>query len=132
MRPGEPEAARQVAGDEHERRDVPGVEEVVEGVVERGAGEQHPRVADDESALPGDLLEDRAQVRKHALGLLLDPAADRAVARPQSEPAEAFARLADLLVGETVSVEQPVAAAAASAGASSSGSGKRRLFGRKA
>jgi pilus assembly protein CpaE len=45
------------------------------------------------------------------------------VARPQSEPAEAFGRLADLLAGPTV--EEPVAVAAG-------GGSKRRLFGRKA
>ena len=52
------------------------------------------------------------------------------VARPQSEPAEAFGRLADLVMGEPASGEEPtpVAAAAASGG----GGGKRRLFGRKA
>jgi pilus assembly protein CpaE len=56
------------------------------------------------------------------------------VARPQSEPAEAYGRLANLLLGETVSAEEPVpVAAGAAAAASSSGSGsKRRLFGRKA
>jgi pilus assembly protein CpaE len=46
------------------------------------------------------------------------------VARPQSEPAEAFGRLADLLAGPSV-VEEPVAVAAG-------GGSKRRLFGRKA
>jgi pilus assembly protein CpaE len=45
------------------------------------------------------------------------------VARPQSEPAEAFGRLADLLAGAPVA--EPVAVAA-------SGGSKRRLFGRKA
>ena len=52
------------------------------------------------------------------------------VARPQSEPAEAFGRLADLVMGEPASGggPTPVAAAAASGG----GGGKRRLFGRKA
>jgi pilus assembly protein CpaE len=45
------------------------------------------------------------------------------VARPQSEPAEAFGRLADLLAGPTT-VEEPVAVAAG-------GGSKRRLFGRK-
>ncbi len=52
------------------------------------------------------------------------------VARPQSEPAEAFGSLANLVMGETASGEEPtpVAAAAASGG----GGGKRRLFGRKA
>jgi pilus assembly protein CpaE len=48
------------------------------------------------------------------------------VARPQSEPAEAFGRLAELLSGPST-VEEPVAVAAASGGSS-----KRRLFGRKA
>jgi pilus assembly protein CpaE len=47
------------------------------------------------------------------------------VARPQSEPAEAFGRLADLLAGPSVA-EEPVAVAANSSGS------KRRLFGRKA
>jgi pilus assembly protein CpaE len=46
------------------------------------------------------------------------------VARPQSEPAEAFGRLADLLAGPSAATEEPVAVAA--------GGGKRRLFGRKA
>jgi pilus assembly protein CpaE len=46
------------------------------------------------------------------------------VARPQSEPAEAFGRLADLLAGPTA-VEDPVAVGAG-------GSSKRRRFGRKA
>jgi pilus assembly protein CpaE len=46
------------------------------------------------------------------------------VARPQSEPAEAFGRLADLLAGPSVA-EEPVAVAAG-------GGSKRRLFGRKA
>jgi pilus assembly protein CpaE len=49
------------------------------------------------------------------------------VARPQSEPAEAFGRLTDLLAGPTTA-EEPVAAAVASDG----GSSRRRLFGRKA
>jgi len=55
------------------------------------------------------------------------------VARPQSEPAEAYGRLANLLLGETVSADEhvPVGSGAAAAAASSSGS-KRRLFGRKA
>jgi pilus assembly protein CpaE len=55
------------------------------------------------------------------------------VARPQSEPAEAYGRLANLLMGETVAGEEhvPVAAGAAAAASSASGS-KRRLFGRKA
>jgi len=50
------------------------------------------------------------------------------VARPQSEPAEAFGRLADFLLGETVSAEssEPVAAVAEGGGS------KRRIFGRKA
>jgi pilus assembly protein CpaE len=46
------------------------------------------------------------------------------VARPQSEPAEAFGRLADLLAGPPT-IEEPVAVAAG-------GGSKRRLFGRKA
>jgi len=46
------------------------------------------------------------------------------VARPQSEPAEAFGRLADLLAGPSA-VEEPVAVAAG-------GGSKRRRFGRKA
>jgi pilus assembly protein CpaE len=45
------------------------------------------------------------------------------VARPQSEPAEAFGRLADLLAGPSAS-EEPLAAAG--------GGSRRRLFGRKA
>jgi pilus assembly protein CpaE len=49
------------------------------------------------------------------------------VARPQSEPAEAFGRLADILLGETVQAEEQVAVAAGSDGGS-----KRRIFGRKA
>ena len=49
------------------------------------------------------------------------------VARPQSEPAEAFGRLADLLAGDVTAVEAPVPALAGA----DSGS-KRRLFGRKA
>jgi pilus assembly protein CpaE len=47
------------------------------------------------------------------------------VARPQSEPAEAFSRLADMLAGPAAL--EPVAAAAAGDGAS-----RKRLFGRKA
>ena len=47
------------------------------------------------------------------------------IARPQSEPAEAFGRLADLLAGPSA-VEEPVAVAAAGGGS------RRRLFGRKA
>ena len=46
------------------------------------------------------------------------------IARPQSEPAEAFRRLADLLGGPTV--EAPVLAEAANGGS------RRRIFGRKA
>jgi pilus assembly protein CpaE len=46
------------------------------------------------------------------------------VARPQSEPAEAFGRLADILAGPSTA-EEPVAVAAG-------GGSKRRLFGRKA
>jgi pilus assembly protein CpaE len=46
------------------------------------------------------------------------------IARPQSEPAEAFGRLADLLAGPSL-VEEPVAVGAAAGGS------KRRLFGRK-
>jgi pilus assembly protein CpaE len=52
------------------------------------------------------------------------------VARPQSEPAEAFGTLADLVMGETASGEEPTPVAAAAAGGA--GGGKRRLFGRKA
>ena len=49
------------------------------------------------------------------------------VARPQSEPAEAFGRLTDLLMGDaSAAAGVPVAAAA-----EPSSSGKRRLFGRK-
>jgi pilus assembly protein CpaE len=47
------------------------------------------------------------------------------IARPQSEPAEAFGRLADLLAGPSAA-EEPVAVAAGGGGS------KRRLFGRKA
>jgi pilus assembly protein CpaE len=53
------------------------------------------------------------------------------VARPQSEPAEAYARLANLLMGEAVG-EDNVPVAAAAGAASSAGGSKRRLFGRKA
>src|SRR6188508_1759468 len=53
------------------------------------------------------------------------------VARPQSEPAEAFARLANLLMGEAAA-EDNVPVAAAAGAASSAGGSKRRLFGRKA
>jgi pilus assembly protein CpaE len=52
------------------------------------------------------------------------------VARPQSEPAEAFGRLTDLLMGESVPVSEPVPALAASS-ATSDSSSRRRLFGRK-
>jgi pilus assembly protein CpaE len=50
------------------------------------------------------------------------------VARPQSEPAEAYGRLAGLLLGESSPGEQPVPVPAAAEG----GSSKRRIFGRKA
>jgi pilus assembly protein CpaE len=55
------------------------------------------------------------------------------VARPQSEPAEAFGRLADLLMGEQAptAAPVPVMAATGSADKSSSTSSRRRLFGRK-
>ena len=46
------------------------------------------------------------------------------VARPQSEPAEAFSRLADILAGPAVS--EPIAVAAGDGGS------RKRLFGRKA
>jgi pilus assembly protein CpaE len=54
------------------------------------------------------------------------------VARPQSEPAEAFGRLATLLVGSD-RVAEPVPAMAAVAADSSSAAptSRRRLFGRK-
>ena len=50
------------------------------------------------------------------------------VARPQSEPAEAYGRLAGLLLGDAVGVQEtvPVTASAAEGGS------KRRIFGRKA
>ena len=48
------------------------------------------------------------------------------VARPQSEPAEAFGRLTDLLAGATTAAEDPVPVLAAERGS------RRRLFGRKA
>jgi pilus assembly protein CpaE len=48
------------------------------------------------------------------------------VARPQSEPAEAFGRLTDLLAGVTTAAEEPVPVLAADRGS------RRRLFGRKA
>jgi pilus assembly protein CpaE len=51
------------------------------------------------------------------------------IARPQSEPAEAYGQLAELLA-EPVSAGEPVAATAAAA--SNRSSSKRRLFGRKA
>ena len=55
------------------------------------------------------------------------------VARPQSEPAEAFGRLTDLLVGDAVPAPAPVSAMASSDSSSSSSSpSRRRLFGRKA
>jgi pilus assembly protein CpaE len=55
------------------------------------------------------------------------------VARPQSEPAEAFGRLTDLLMGESVAAAASVPAmAAVSDSTSAQGSGsRRRLFGRK-
>ena len=54
------------------------------------------------------------------------------VARPQSEPAEAFGRLTTLLKGsEHVAEPVPVMAAAGSADSSSAPSSRRRLFGRK-
>jgi pilus assembly protein CpaE len=52
------------------------------------------------------------------------------VARPQSEPAEAFGSLANLVMGESGTGEEPTPVAAAAA--SGAGGGKRRLFGRKA
>jgi pilus assembly protein CpaE len=52
------------------------------------------------------------------------------VARPQSEPAEAFGSLANLVMGESATGEEPTPVAAASA--SGAGGGKRRIFGRKA
>src|SRR5678816_510019 len=42
------------------------------------------------------------------------------VARPQSEPAEAYARLANLLMGETTAADEHVPVGAASAAAASS------------
>ena len=50
------------------------------------------------------------------------------VARPQSEPAEAFGRLAGLLLGETGDAEEQVPTAVGAEGSAS----KRRIFGRKA
>jgi pilus assembly protein CpaE len=50
------------------------------------------------------------------------------VARPQSEPAEAYGRLASLLVGDGVGAEEAVPVAASA----SEGGSKRRIFGRKA
>jgi pilus assembly protein CpaE len=49
------------------------------------------------------------------------------VARPQSEPAEAFGRLADILLGETAAVEEHVSVPVAA-----ESGGKRKRFGRKA
>jgi pilus assembly protein CpaE len=49
------------------------------------------------------------------------------IARPQSEPAEAYGRLAEFLVGRLASGEEPVAV-----GAGGGSGSKRRLFGRKA
>jgi MinD-like ATPase involved in chromosome partitioning or flagellar assembly len=54
------------------------------------------------------------------------------VARPQSEPAEAFGRLTDLLSGESVTTAAPVPALATSGDSSTSSPSRRRLFGRKA
>ena len=56
------------------------------------------------------------------------------VARPQSEPAEAFGRLTDLLMGESVTpaAAVPAMAAVAADSSSSSSASRRRLFGRKA
>jgi len=54
------------------------------------------------------------------------------VARPQSEPAEAFGRLTDLLAGEAVPTPASIPVMAGSADSSSSSSSRRRLFGRKA
>ena len=51
------------------------------------------------------------------------------VARPQSEPAEAFERLAELLAGPAAPAEEPVLAVAAADGGRSR---RRLLFGRKA
>ncbi len=54
------------------------------------------------------------------------------VARPQSEPAEAFGRLTDLLMGEQVPVSASAAVPAmATAGDGSPAPSRRRLFGRK-
>jgi MinD-like ATPase involved in chromosome partitioning or flagellar assembly len=52
------------------------------------------------------------------------------VARPQSEPAEAFGRLTDLLMGESTASVPSLPALAGVADTESSGS-RRRLFGRK-
>jgi len=49
------------------------------------------------------------------------------IARPQSEPSEAFARLANLLAGDVMEADSPVPVLAGADAAS-----KRRLFGRKA
>ena len=48
------------------------------------------------------------------------------VARPQSEPAQAFARLADLIAGPSVAGQEPVAVPVGNGGS------RKRLFGRKA
>ena len=54
------------------------------------------------------------------------------VARPQSEPAEAFGRLTDLLTGESVSTAQHLAMAGVTDTSSSAAApSRRRLFGRK-
>ena len=54
------------------------------------------------------------------------------VARPQSEPAEAFGRLSDLLRGESAPAPEPVPALAAATNfESGSQPQRRRLFGRK-
>src|SRR5688572_8728485 len=54
------------------------------------------------------------------------------VARPQSEPAEAFGRLATLLSGsDQVAEPVPVMAASGSVDSSLAPSSRRRLFGRK-
>jgi len=48
------------------------------------------------------------------------------VARPDSEPAQAFARLADLIAGPSVAGQEPVAVPVGNGGS------RKRLFGRKA
>jgi MinD-like ATPase involved in chromosome partitioning or flagellar assembly len=54
------------------------------------------------------------------------------VARPQSEPAEAFGRLTDLLMGEQVPVSASAAVPAmATSGDNAAAPSRRRLFGRK-